>query len=380
MQLKTNQDLAYGIAGLLTASVGYLILLFLPVYLEVVALSLSLSEQEVGRLASTDSAGIVVATILFASFVSKLNFRKVAFLGVLISVVGNLLSGAVDSFYLLCLVRLVCGVGEGLLVAVGISALGMTSSPNRWFGYYTAAVVIVQAIGLAAVPFIYQSSGLFFVFFAIAIFYMLPLLVLKKLPKDSNGYGSVVTESKPSYVSKKLFWLAIMGLLSFYIGIGAVWSYISFLATDSGLPLDTVSQSLSLSMLAGLLGALFFAWLNKKGKSSILLFVSFAIMSACLIAVLTNLTDLRYLVLLSIFSFFWSIVGARTFAIISDADHSGKYINIAQATVGIGYIIGPMIAAELVIDFKYLGVNMLGVIAFMCCFVLMLPLAKKGRE
>jgi MFS family permease len=205
MQLKTTQDLAYGISGLLTASVGYLILLFLPVYLEVVALSLSLSEQEVGRLASTDSAGIVVATILFASFVSKLNFRKVAFLGVLISVVGNLLSGVVDSFYLLCLVRLVCGVGEGLLVAVGISALGMTSSPNRWFGYYTAAVVIVQAIGLAAVPLIYQSSGLFFVFFAIAIFYMLPLVVLKKLPKDSNVYGSVVTESKPSYLSKRYF-------------------------------------------------------------------------------------------------------------------------------------------------------------------------------
>ncbi len=379
MQTTMRNNSSFGLAGLLTAPVGYLILLFLPVYLEVMAEALQLTEQQIGRLAATDSVGIVMATLLFAKFVHQLNFRTTTIFGVVIAVAANLACGMVTDFTLLCLLRIVCGLGEGLLVAVGISALGMTSSPNRWFGYYTAAVVAVQALGLVAVTPIYQAGGLGMLFIVIGAFYLLPLTVVKRLPANSQSYQTdEVTDVQPLPISKALFSSALAGLLCFYIGIGAVWSYISFLATDQGLALDSVSRSLALSMVAGLLGALFFAWLDQKGKSSTLLISSFAIMSACLLAVLNQLTDLKYLLLLSVFSFFWSVVGARTFAIISDADHSGKYISMAQATVGIGYILGPMLAAELVVDFKYTGVNTLGIVAFCCCIALMWPLAKKG--
>ena len=320
----------------------------------------------------------MLATLLFAHFVQRLNFRHVAAAGISISVLANLACGFVSDFNLLCLLRVLCGLGEGLLVAVGISALGMTSSPNRWFGYYTAAVVAVQALGLLAVTPVYEAGGLQLMFLFIAGFYLLPLLVLRRLPTGSQSYQSISSETvAPSSASGKLFAAALLGLLCFYMGIGAVWSYISFLATDQGLELNSVSQSLALSMLAGLFGALFFAWLDQRGKSTTLLLASFAIMSACLIAVLNQLTDLKYLLLLSIFSFFWSVVGARTFAIISDADQSGKYISMAQATVGIGYILGPMLAAQLIADFKYTGVNILGIVAFACCIGLMWPLARK---
>lgn len=370
-------DKSYGVAGLLIAPVGYLILLFLPVYLEVMAASLQLTDQQIGRLAATDSIGIVIATLLFAHFVQRLNFRIIATTGVFIAALSNLACGFVTDFNWLCLLRVLCGFGEGLLVAVGISALGMTNSPNRWFGYYTAAVVAVQALGLVTVTPVYEAGGLTLVFMLIAGFYLLPLWVISKLPANSQSYQSISSEGTPTATSTLLFVAALLGLLCFYLGIGAVWSYISFLATGQGLALNSVSQSLALSMLAGLFGALFFAWLDQRGKSAVLLIGSFAIMSGCLLAVLGALTDLKYLLLLSLFSFFWSVLGARTFAIISDADQSGRYISMAQATVGIGYIVGPMLAAELVADFSYTGVNVLGIIAFACCICLMLPLARK---
>jgi hypothetical protein len=43
-----NSDLKYGLSGLATAPIGYLVLLFLPVYLEVVGINLSLTEQQLG--------------------------------------------------------------------------------------------------------------------------------------------------------------------------------------------------------------------------------------------------------------------------------------------------------------------------------------------
>ena len=379
MHTHTEQDQAYGLAGLLTAPVGYLVLLFLPVYLEVVAASLQLTEQQIGRLASADSIGLVLATIVFALWVNKINFRHVTFAGVLIAVAGNFICAFVDHFETLYVLRILCGVGEGLLVAVGISALGMTSAPNRWFGYYTATVVLVQALGLIAVPLLYKAGGLYLVFVTMAGFYLLPLLVVNELPQRSHSAPVVESSERGQAIGARWFVLALLGLLSFYIGLGGVWSYISFLATDAGLQLDSVSRSLALSMTAGLLGALFFAWLNEKGKSSALLFFSFALMSGCLLALLNTLSDMRYLALLSVFSFFWSVVGARTFAIISDVDHSGKFISMAQACVGIGYIIGPMFASQLLLVYSYPGVNLLGIAAFILCFVLMLPLARRGR-
>ncbi|PHI35709.1 MFS transporter [Pseudoalteromonas sp. GCY] len=379
-QISKNNDLAFGLSGLLTAPIGYLVLLFLPVYLEVVAKTMALTDQQIGHLASTDSVGIVIATLLFSFFIQKLQFRQVTLVGVAITVLANLASALTDSFTLLCFIRIIAGFGEGLLVAVGITAIGMTSNPNRWFGFYTAVVVGVQALGLVTVAPIYQAGGLIAVFVAMAALYLLPLLVVKQLPQNTTSYLTS-EEANPCnhYIAPKYFLIALAGLLCFYIGIGSTWTYISFAGTDAGLSLDYVSQALALAMIAGLLGALFFAWLNDKGKNAWLLSLSVVIMGVSLIAVLFDVSEFKYLMLLSVFSFFWSIVGARTFAIISDADHSGKYISAAQTLVGVGYIIGPMMAAQIIVGYSYLGVNTMGAIAFMLCFALMMPLARKSR-
>ena len=47
---KSNSDLKYGLSGLATAPIGYLVLLFLPVYLEVVGINLSLTDQQIGNI------------------------------------------------------------------------------------------------------------------------------------------------------------------------------------------------------------------------------------------------------------------------------------------------------------------------------------------
>ena len=183
-----NSDLKYGLSGLATAPIGYLVLLFLPVYLEVVGINLSLTDQQIGWLASTDSIGLALATFVFSVFIKKLNFRKVLLVGVIITVAGNLLSALTQDFLVLCFIRSITGLGEGLIVAVGISAIGMTNNPNRWFGFYTAAIVVVQAIGLALVPIIYDQLSLSGVFIAMALFYLVPLIVIKLLPRKSDDY------------------------------------------------------------------------------------------------------------------------------------------------------------------------------------------------
>lgn len=372
-----NSDLKYGLSGLATAPIGYLVLLFLPVYLEVVGINLSLTDQQIGWLASTDSIGLALATFVFSVFIKKLNFRKVLLVGVIITVAGNLLSALTQDFLVLCFIRSITGLGEGLIVAVGISAIGMTNNPNRWFGFYTAAIVVVQAIGLALVPIIYDQLSLSGVFIAMALFYLVPLIVIKLLPRESDDYkaekGSKTSQNiQPS----KLLNLGLVGLLFYYMSIGGVWTYMSLMGTSADLTLSFVSQALAIAMFAGLLGALFFAFIGEHGKHTGLLFISLLMMALSLWVLNKGLTDTRYLASLCVFSFFWSISGARLFAVISDVDHSGKYISAAQTVVGVGYILGPILASTLVNTSSYSDVIMMGTVLFSLSFIFILPLSR----
>ncbi|MEH6596218.1 MAG: MFS transporter [Colwellia polaris] len=373
----SNSDLKYGLSGLATAPIGYLVLLFLPVYLEVVGISLALTEQQIGWLASTDSIGLAIATFVFSIYIKRVNFRKALIVGVVITVIGNLISALVTDFLLLCIIRSLTGVGEGIIVAVGISAIGMTSNPNRWFGFYTAAIVVVQALGLVLVPIIYNSMLLSGVFVAMAVFYTLPLIVIKLLPRKSDDYKS--TEGAITNLSKQpnnLLNLALLSLLFFYMSIGGVWTYVSIMGTSSGLTLSFVSQALSLAMIAGLAGALFFALIGDMGKNIGLLFISILVMTLSIWVLDKGLTNTRYLIAMCVFSFFWSIVGARLFAVISDVDHSGKYISAAQTVVGVGYILGPILASTLVKGIGYTDIIIMGTLLFSLCFIVILPLAR----
>jgi predicted MFS family arabinose efflux permease len=373
----SNSDLKYGLSGLATAPIGYLVLLFLPVYLEVVGIHLALTEQQIGWLASTDSIGLALATFVFSIFIKRVNFRNVLWIGVAIAVLGNFLSAFIQDFSLLCLIRALTGIGEGMIVAVGISAIGMTKNPNRWFGFYTASIVVVQAIGLLLVPIIYEQLSLHGVFVAIALFYLIPLSVIKLLPRKSDDYKMTEDGITPQFKqpSKRLN-LGLLSLLFFYMSIGGVWTYMSLMGTTAGLSLSFVSQALSLAMIAGLMGALFFALIGDIGRNIALLFISLLVMSLSIWVLNNGLTDMRYLIAMCVFSFFWSIAGARLFAVISDVDHSGKYISAAQTVVGVGYILGPILASTLVNGTGYTEVIIMGTVLFSLCFIFVLPLAR----
>ncbi len=373
----THSDMKYGLSGLVTAPIGYLVLLFLPVYLEVVGLSLSLTGEQIGWLASTDSIGLALATLLFSVFIKKVNFRTVLTVGVIITVLGNFASAFVQDFLLLCFVRTLTGLGEGMIVAVGISALGMTKNPNRWFGFYTATMVVVQAIGLVLIPIIYDSFSLLGVFIGIGLLYLLPLAAIKLLPCKSEDFKTVEDVVKPTFKQpKKLLNLGLISLLFCYMGVSGVWAYMSLMGTSAGLTLSFVSQALAISMIAGLLGAIFFALIGDISKKVGLMLISLILMALSLWGLEGNLTEMRYLIALSVFAFFWSIASARLSAVISDVDHSGKYISAAQTVLGFAYILGPILAATLLQDTGYTRIIIMGTVLFSLCFIFLLPLAR----
>ena len=97
-----------------------------------------------------------------------------------------------------------------------------------------------------------------------------------------------------------------------------------------------VSQALTFGMFAGLFGAFFFANLGALAKKPWLFWAAIGFMSLSVYFLSGDLTQLSYLSILCVFSFFWSIVGSRLMGIVCEFDHSGKYISACQTAVGLG--------------------------------------------
>lgn len=366
-----QQDRKNGISGLIVAPIGYLMVLFLPVFLEVASQQLALTPSQVGRLGAMDSLGLAIGTLLCAIYIKRLNFRIAVTVGAVICIITNVVSAFVTNFTDLCMIRVVAGLGEGLLVAIGVTAVGMTSLPERWFGFYTAAIVFVQAIGLLIIAPIYNQWQLLGVFITMALIYAIPLAVIWMLPARSVVAEVVSSASQPT---GKLM-LAMLSMLFFYLCIGGVWAYVSFMGTSQGLSLGYVSNSLAISMVSGFLGAIFFAVIGHHARSIPLLVASTAIMIVSLYFLSHFESATSYLIITCVYGFFWSVIGARLFSAISDADQSGRYISAAQTVLGMGVALGPFLASLLVDDFGYAGVNGMAALALVVCLLSILPLA-----
>lgn len=97
-----------------------------------------------------------------------------------------------------------------------------------------------------------------------------------------------------------------------------------------------VAQALTFGMFAGLFGAFFFANLGALAKKPWLFWAAIGFMSLSVYFLSGDLTQLSYLSILCVFSFFWSIVGSRLIGIVCEFDHTGKYISACQTAVGLG--------------------------------------------
>ena len=373
-----KHDLHYGIAGTLTAVIGYVVLFVLPVLLESAAVQLKLTDQQVGWLGFADSGGIALATLLAVIFLNRLNFHYLTLVGIAIAVAANLLSMGITDFGLLASYRVVAGFGAGMIIAAAITSIGQTSNPDRWFGIYTAVVVVEQAGGLFFLPAVFERWQLEGLYAVIAMLYLLPLFTLRWLPRNNHSCAPQQLSSTVAQSSGVMV-MALAAVMLFYVNIGAFWTYVGGMGTKAGYSLEFVSEALTLAMIGGFIGATLVAIMGKRAQGSLLMLISTVATVVCLWLLNGLFSQQGYIWITAIYSVVWSILAARLYAVVAFGDPSGRYVTATQPVVAVGFALGPLIAAELVGPYGYTGVNVLAGIAVVLCFIAIVPLARREK-
>ena len=205
----------------------------LPMLMGSMAESFGFSDQHLGWIAASDMAGLFVGSAMTSFYVTKVNRRYIATLGLSLVLLGNLFSTQSPELIILMISRFCAGIGAGICYATCSASLAGSHNSARTFSILLFVLVSMNALIFYIFPIIdgiWGVNGLFIFFLleALPIFFVLPLL--PRYCTEESGDNIRVSEANDPELQVQipdiLPRMCLAAVFSFYILVGAYWAFI----------------------------------------------------------------------------------------------------------------------------------------------------------
>jgi predicted MFS family arabinose efflux permease len=323
---------------------------------------LGFDEAGAGYAASVEVWGIAISTICLSFLAHRVNWRSAVVGSVLLMAAGNAGSALVADHGLFLLLRFLAGIGAGGLVSLSFAAVGMTSNPDRNFGYLIMWVLVYGAAGLWAVPTVYAVGGLKLLLYLFAVFPLAVLPFVRHFPESGDAAAPI--DASAVELSARMKLLALVAMLLYFVAQGVVWAYLFLMGTAGGLSEQEVANALTLSQFAGVLGALFAGTTGTRiGRQSAL---TLGILggSLCLLLLMGKTSYPTFSAVVCVYNFFWNMTHPTLLSAMAGFDRRGRVVLGATAMQMIGLAVGPALAAAVIPDGGYTRVICVSVAMF----------------
>lgn len=332
-------------AGICLAVIGIAFFMAMPVIVGALADYSGFSARQAGLLAAAENSGAILASLLTAALVNRVNRQTLAKAMILIAVTTNLLATQATDFYPLAVCRVVAGFGAGGMYALGLASLAASRHSSRNFSILLFVQVAFGMLEINLYAAVAQHYGVQGIYVCMAIFMASCLALIPWLPTQANPAGTTNHHSGKATPRFALPWFCLSAIAVFYVACSALWAYIERIGRGGGLSNEWVASSLSYTQLLSLLGCVIASWLSTRFGNLKPLLVSLALV-ACASASLTgDVTIISYVLALSVFFLFWNAIDIYQLASLSDIDHSGRYVALVPAFQNTASAIGPGIGA-----------------------------------
>lgn len=159
------------VAAILTPLIGGMVYVVQPGFVQGLTEYAGFSDVEAGYLAAAEMTGIALTSVVLTFVAHRIHWRRAITAFFLIELLGSGLSMVIHDFAVLGVVRFVVGLGSGGAISLGFALIGMTSAPERNFGWNIGLAGVYAAVVMYALPAVFHAAGLngllaFFVLFA----------------------------------------------------------------------------------------------------------------------------------------------------------------------------------------------------------------------
>ncbi|MFS7162644.1 MFS transporter [Serratia proteamaculans] len=332
-------------AIILFAAIAPGILMTAPAIAAQLASQWLLTPAQIGHLFSTELGAMSLATLPAWWWISRVNWRRVAALAAAVFIAGNLASAWVSDFSLLLGLRFVASLAGGTLMILCITCAAGTANPSRVYALWVLGQLVLGAVGLLVLPPLFAHFGLMAVYLILAAIMLCCLPLIGAFPSGFHPVQSAV-HSTATPRRRKIF--AVLAVLTFYISLSAVWTFIGSIAAAAGLSPVHSGQVLATATLFGIVGAGGAALISAGHGGNRLIWLGYGLLLAGITLLIQEPLLLRFAIAAVLFKFTWTFVLPFILARVAGLDNNGKLMNNINLVIGGGMAIGPTLAGYLI--------------------------------
>ena len=325
---------------------GSLIWFLLPLFLGAATETFSLSERQIGLLASSDLIGYATTAVSAFFWVRGVNWRHTILFALLLLVVANLATVLLNGFLALVTIRLVCGAASGIVASVCVAYFHDASHSIRIVGTAMATQAIMGGGLMYVAPDITSSfgfAGICYLLATVSVVFLPALIYVpargKERPKFIQGHSLIGVSSI----------LTIVAIIIFYIATFALWAYVERMGVASGFEPKFIGTVLGTCTALGFTGALTAGFIEDRFGMMwpVLLYVLGHITAALLLWF--DAVPLAFIIAVALIQFFsYNFSGPILFGILSATDTSGRCSVLYSFAVSTGAALGPLLGGVIV--------------------------------
>jgi predicted MFS family arabinose efflux permease len=314
-----------------------------------------MAEFDVGETAT----GFMFSAEMFAYFITlfcaawplaRWSRVRTALIGGVIVVAANVAAAYAPSFEMLVLLRVLAGIGGGLVGASGTAAASSSVDPDRTFAVVTVGWGIIGGLEFIMIPYAtepYGTAGGYLLIAGVSLALMPALLGLLP-PRPSEGDEEGFFQLIASAPNRRLAIIALMALFFYEIGQSGVFTFIEQIGLRSGQDSFQVGETLTYTVYIGLLGGLLAVWMGSRfgRKWPIIIGLGLNTLAGAALAVCEN--GKLYIALLILWNFAYYFLVPFMMGALAALDDQGRWAVAGDSLWNAGIVPGPVIAGALV--------------------------------
>lgn len=308
-----------------------------------------LSPGHIGYLFSAELGAMSLATLPAWWWMSRLNWRRVALAAGVVFLLANLASAAASHYETLLLARFIASLAGGTLMILCISCAAGTANPSRVYAFWVLGQLLLGMVGLLILPGLFASFGLKVVYLILAAIMLCCLPLVAAFPPRFQPMSA--SRRQPAVAPLRKL-LAVLAVLTFYISLSAVWTFIGTIGSAAGLTASQIGLVLAVATVFGILGAGGAALRGTQRPDRIAVWLGYGLLILSIVLLISHPLLLRFALAAVLFKFTWTFVLPFILARVAGLDNSGRLMNSINLVIGGGMAAGPALAGTLLQHFS----------------------------
>lgn len=367
------------LAGILLGTVGVLSFIVQPGLVQGYASTFGIGEDAANFLASAEGFGITAGTFASALASRKANWRLIVLAALLLAGFGNFASAGLKApDALFSVVRFMTGLGEGGIIAMSFSIVGLTRRIERNLALYLILLLTYGALGLMVMPTALASIGLSGIFVGWGIVSLVATMTIRAIPRGSHDRA----EPSPTAadVGLPMLTVALMSVLAYNTAIGMAWTNLFFIGLEVRNDVQAIANALLISQFVAIGGALIPVFLEARFGRWFPLVSGILLAVGAIAKLLGQPTYAMFIFAVCLFNFIWNFF--LPFLLSTVGDMSTKEIMpviIAMQMLGLVGL-GPFVAGSILGAGGSQQAGLAVTIALLLTSLALLVVAETGRR